>query len=426
MGSAPTGSSGIETLTPATEACRRSSRKQRPLAGDAGCSGPQFGCTSHHICGNGWGHEAVEGLGNAQIDQIDPGCDQRGIEFNGASEELQAVLHAVALERLPLMVPTLINFVGFPTPGAFSALDERLSGSADRQAWSVPLLWRYLLKTDAGNCGTAWRGGAWWGMAVVWRVVRRNRCQPRKRGAASWELRKPAPGTPCSKEAECQAVNQFRFEAGESASIHQQVFNPDLRAFADENHLSAQAEMRRQSAQGSGEHQVGIERFADLLCRESAEGECENRVPGQDGNGWIADAGQPGNRLLCDGLPKMLGDAEEGGERRDGEPRESSGLRGTVRPYLGREAVSAFIDGLNALFRLKYCAQRGEAFGDTVRGDVYIAPQRLFQLLGRNDLAGTREQELKRRQLSRRQVNRLVSAEERAIGFKAEDSKGES
>jgi hypothetical protein len=57
---------------------------------------------------------------------------------------------------------------------------------------------------------------------------------------------------------------------------------------------------------------------------------------------------------------------------------------------------------------------------------MHIAPQGLFQLLGRNDLTGMSQQELERRQLPWGQVNRFISAEERSIGFETEDSEGES
>ena len=143
-----------------------------------------------------------------------------------------------------------------------------------------------LLKADAGNCGTAWRGGAWSGVPVDGGLRWEIAPEPGDEGSLPENCGK-APGIPCCKEAEGQAVDQFRFQTGKSASIDQQVFNPDLRAFADENHLSAQAEMRGQSAQGSGEHEVGIERFADLLCSQSAEGKVKTESRARmETDGW--------------------------------------------------------------------------------------------------------------------------------------------
>jgi hypothetical protein len=64
------------------------------------------------------------------------------------------------------MVSTLIDFIGFPAPGALSPLDERFRGSADGQAWLVRLLWPRLLKTVAESRGTAQLCGAWCGVPV--------------------------------------------------------------------------------------------------------------------------------------------------------------------------------------------------------------------------------------------------------------------
>jgi hypothetical protein len=94
-----------------------------------------------------------------------------------------------------------------------------------------------------------------------------------------------------------------------------------------------------------------------------------------------------------------------------------------VRTHLGREAVSALVDGLDALFRLKPRAQRGEALGNAVGGNVHIAPQSLAQLEGRNDLAGVGNQETERRQLLGRQMNDRFSAQEGAVGLEPEACK---
>ncbi len=115
--------------------------------------------------------------------------------------------------------------------------------------------------------------------------------------------------------------------------------------------------MRGQGAQGSSEDQVGFERLADLLRRETAEGKGENRIPGEDGNGRMAHAGEPGDGLFSNGHAEMLGYAVMDGEGWDGQPRESSGGRRAVRVNIGGEAVSTLVDGLDAFFRFKPRAQ---------------------------------------------------------------------
>ncbi len=57
---------------------------------------------------------------------------------------------------------------------------------------------------------------------------------------------------------------------------------------------------------------------------------------------------------------------------------------------------------------------------------MHIAPERLLQLLWSNNLSGMREQELESRKLLGRKMNRRISAEEGAIGFKTEACKGEA
>ena len=91
--------------------------------------------------------------------------------------------------------------------------------------------------------------------------------------------------------------------------FHKQIFNPYLGAIRDTDHLRPQAEMRGQKVQVSGEGQVGMERLADLLRSKSALGQCEDRIPGENGNGRLAGGSQPYDGLLGDDRPKMFRDA---------------------------------------------------------------------------------------------------------------------
>ena len=58
-------------------------------------------------------HKAVGGLRDAEIDKVDTRSDQGGIKLGGSQKVLQPILHAMALEGLPLVVSALEDFVGF-------------------------------------------------------------------------------------------------------------------------------------------------------------------------------------------------------------------------------------------------------------------------------------------------------------------------
>ena len=58
-------------------------------------------------------HKAVGGLRDAEIDKVDTRSEQGGIKLGGPQKVLQPILHAVALEGLPLVVGSLEDFVGF-------------------------------------------------------------------------------------------------------------------------------------------------------------------------------------------------------------------------------------------------------------------------------------------------------------------------
>ena len=225
-------------------------------------------------------------------------------------------------------------------------------------------------------------------------------------------------------QAEGEAVGELRFESSDAALRHDQVFHPDLGAILDPDHLRPEAEMRGQGAQGSGEDEVGFEGLADLLSAEALEGQHENRIPGEDCKSRRMCVAQPDHGFLGDSGAKMLGDTVTDGEGWDGQPRERIGRRDAVRAHLGGKTVSALVDGLNALFRLKPRAQRGEALGNAVGGDMHIAPQGLAQLEGRNDLAGAGYEETERRQLLGGQMNDRLSAQEGAVGLEPEACKG--
>ena len=98
--------------------------------------------------------------------------------------------------------------------------------------------------------------------------------------------------------------------------------------------------------------------------------------------------------------------------------------RFAVAHDLGREAVAALVNSLDARFRLKPRAQAGQALGNAVGRHMHIAPQSIFQLHGRDHLAGVRQQQPQRRQLLGRQVNHRLTAPQRAIGLQPEAGKG--
>ena len=58
-------------------------------------------------------HKAVGSLRDAEIDKIDTRCDQGRIKLGGPQKVLQPILHAMALEGLPLVVGALKDLVGF-------------------------------------------------------------------------------------------------------------------------------------------------------------------------------------------------------------------------------------------------------------------------------------------------------------------------
>jgi hypothetical protein len=93
---------------------------------------------------------------------------------------------------------------------------------------------------------------------------------------------------------------------------------------------------------------------------------------------------------------------------------------------LGGKTVSALVNSLDALFRLKPRAQGGEALGNAVGGDVHVTPKGPAQLKRRNDLAGAGYEQTERSQLPGRQMNDRLSAQQSAIGLELEARKGKS
>lgn len=96
-----------------------------------------------------------------------------------------------------------------------------------------------------------------------------------------------------------------------------------------------------------------------------------------------------------------------------------------LRAHIDRQAVSAFVDGLNALLRLKARPKRRNAFGNTVGGDMNVAPNRFTKLDRRDNLTAMGEEETERGQLLRLEVNHILAAQKRPIGFQAETGKSD-
>src|SRR5579859_7334544 len=62
-------------------------------------------CLSYQLCGLCGRHKTGECLSYARIGKIDLCCIPRRVQFNGARKMLNPVLHAMALKRLPLVMP---------------------------------------------------------------------------------------------------------------------------------------------------------------------------------------------------------------------------------------------------------------------------------------------------------------------------------
>ena len=101
----------------------------------------------------------------------------------------------------------------------------------------------------------------------------------------------------------------------------------------------------------------------------------------------------------------MFGDAIAGGEGQNGQPWAWPAA-GPGSAHFGREAVSAFVNSLNAFFRFEPRAQRRHALGNAVGGHMHIAPESLAQLQRGDNAAGMSQQKPQRGQFFRRQMNR--------------------
>ena len=130
-----------------------------------------------------------------------------------------------------------------------------------------------------------------------------------------------------------------------------------MRAILDADHLRAQPVLRRKDAEGAGQHQVGLERFANLLSRKPATNQGKDRIPGQNGKGRRTRIREPDDSLLGDGQSEMFGNCVQCGEGQDGQTRKLPGRREALPQHLGREAVAAFVNRLDAFFRLQSRAQ---------------------------------------------------------------------
>jgi hypothetical protein len=62
------------------------------------------------------------------MDQINLGLDEGWVHFSGAQDELQAILLAVPLHRLPLMTPAQKDLVGLTPRGTVCISLRRICG----------------------------------------------------------------------------------------------------------------------------------------------------------------------------------------------------------------------------------------------------------------------------------------------------------
>ena len=209
-------------------------------------------------------------------------------------------------------------------------------------------------------------------------------------------------------------------------TLDKQVFYPELSSVLDTDHLHPQPMVHGQSAEGTGENEVGLEHLASLERGVSATSKGEYGILCKHQCRCRACAAELRNRFLCGGRTKVVGDAEAGDEGQNGKPWKRTTGPDATRAHLGSEAVSALVDSLNAVFRFEASTQRRQALGNTVGGDMDIAPERLAQLCGGHDAACIGQQEPKRSKFFGGQVNRRFSAEEGAVNFQAEAGKRNS
>ena len=101
----------------------------------AGNIGDAFRRAMNMLCRDRSRHEAEKGLGDAQMNQINLGGEQRGIHFDGPLKLLQTVLHPMAVERLPLMASAQENLVGLAASRS-RLLFGRSGGSRDGESAS--------------------------------------------------------------------------------------------------------------------------------------------------------------------------------------------------------------------------------------------------------------------------------------------------
>ena len=89
--------------------------------------------TTHQFSGHGWRHVSVEGLRHGEMGQVYFGLNERGIDFSGAQDKLQAILLAVPLHRLPLMAAAKEDGVSFAPRKRVCVPIRRLRGRGDGQ-----------------------------------------------------------------------------------------------------------------------------------------------------------------------------------------------------------------------------------------------------------------------------------------------------
>ena len=104
----------------------------------------------------------------------------------------------------------------------------------------------------------------------------------------------------------------------------------------------------------------------------------------------------------------------------DGQARQGLSRRGAEWPDFQAEAITTLVDGLDAHIGCEVGAQRREAAGNAVGGDVDAAPESLAQLLGGDNLAGMSEEKPEGGELLGGEMNRGFRAVEEAIRLQAE------
>ena len=178
-------------------------------------------------------------------------------------------------------------------------------------------------------------------------------------------------------QPEDEALHDVRFELQQLLVRRHRILDPDLDSVLHANHLHAQPVVVGHGEQGTGEHQVGMECFSNLRGGEISPRQRENRVACQYQDPRRTLRGQPPRDFLGNGGAEMFGHVVAGGKRHNRHPQQRP-ILGTMVPNRAHQAITPFVDRLNALLGFEPGAQRRQAARNALGRNVHVAPKRLF------------------------------------------------